>query len=143
MQVRRRYVSFILDQGRYCIAVDEVLQILRRENLMEVPRAPSFVEGVINLRGDVVPVVSLRERFGMGKAAGLRKPRIIVAQAAGRLYGLAVDEVREIVEIDDAAVREDGAGSVGAGSAFVRGMAERGGDLHMIVDLAGVLGASG
>jgi purine-binding chemotaxis protein CheW len=138
MQVRRRYVSFILDQGRYCIAVDEVLQILRRENLMEVPRAPSFVEGVINLRGDVVPVVSLRERFGMGKAAELRKPRIIVAQAAGRLYGLAVDEVREIVEIDDAAVREDGAGST-----FVRGMAERGGELHMIVDLAGVLGASG
>jgi purine-binding chemotaxis protein CheW len=143
VQVRRRYVSFILDQGRYCIAVEEVLQILRRENLREVPRAPSFVEGVINLRGDVVPVVGLRERFGMAKAAELRKPRIIVAQAGGRLYGLAVDEVREIVEIDDAAVREDAAGPVGAGSALVRGMAEKGGELHMIVDLAGVLSAQG
>lgn len=141
--MRRRYVSFTLGDGRYCIPVEEVLQILRHENLVEIPRAPPFVEGVINLRGDVVPVVSLRERFGVARGADVRKPRIIVAQSEGRLYGLAVDEVREIIEIDDAAVRDDRLASVGVGSAFVRGMAQRGEDLYMILDLQGVLRPGG
>ena len=141
--MRRRYVSFSLGAARYCIPVEEVLQILRHENLMEIPKAPPFIEGVINLRGDVVPVVSLRERFGIGKTAELRKQRIIVAQVEGRLYGLAVDDVREIVEIDDAAVRDDRPQAIGAGSAFVRGMAQLGADLCMILDLPGVLRPGG
>jgi purine-binding chemotaxis protein CheW len=120
------------------VPVDEVLQILRYENLMEIPKAPPFVEGVINLRGDVVPVVNLRERLAVAKEAGAKKPRIVVTQVEGRTYGLAVDEVREVIEIDDAAVHEDQASPFAARSQFIRGIAKRGDSLYMILDLPGV-----
>ncbi len=135
----RRYVSFTLGSGRYCVPVDEVLQILRYENLMEIPKAPPFVDGVINLRGDVVPVVNLRERLAVAKEAEAKKPRIIVTQVEGRTYGLAVDEVREVVEIDDAAVHEDPSSPFAARSQFIRGIARRGDSLYMVLDLPGVL----
>lgn len=139
----RRYVSFTLGSGRYCVPVDEVLQILRHENVMEIPKAPPFVEGVINLRGDVVPVVNLRERLSVPKEAEAKKPRIVVTQVEGRMYGLAVDEVRDVVEIDDAAVHDDQASPFGVRSEFIRGIAKRGDSLYMVLDLPGIFRSGG
>ena len=65
--MRKRYVSFSLAGGRYCIPVDQVLQILRLEDLIEIPKPPPYVEGVINLRGDIIPVVSLRARLEIAR----------------------------------------------------------------------------
>lgn len=139
--MRSRYVSFTLAGGRYCLPVDVVVQILRHENLLPVPRAATFVEGVISLRGEVVPVVNLRERLGIARQGEVRKPRIIVAQAGGRTYGLSVDEVREIVEIDDAAVRDARAGGPSMAPEFVSGLTQRGAELWMILDLPGLFRA--
>jgi purine-binding chemotaxis protein CheW len=139
----RRYVSFTLGSGRYCVPVDEVLQILRHENVMEIPKAPPFVEGVINLRGDVVPVVNLRERLSVAGDAEAKKPRIVVTQVEGRMYGLAVDEVRDVVEIDDAAVHDDQGSPFGVCSEFIRGIAKRGDSLYMVLDLPGIFRSGG
>jgi purine-binding chemotaxis protein CheW len=141
--MRSRYVSFTLGAGRYCLPVDVVVQILRHENLLAVPRAAPFVDGVINLRGEVVPVVNLRERLGIARDGEVRKPRIIVAQAGGRVYGLAVDEVREIVEIDDAAVRDVRSAGLGMNPDCVSGLTKRGDELWMILDLPAVFRAGG
>jgi len=141
--MRSRYVSFTLGAGRYCLPVDVVVQILRHENLLAVPRAAPFVDGVINLRGEVVPVVNLRERLGIARDGEVRKPRIIVAQAGGRVYGLAVDEVREIVEIDDAAVRDVRSAGLGMSPDCVSGLTQRGDELWMILDLPAVFRAGG
>lgn len=140
--MRRRYVSFTLGTGRYCLHVDVVLQILRHENILPVPRGAAFVDGVINLRGEVVPVVNLRERLGVA-VADARKPRVIVVQAGGRMYGLAVDEVREIVEIDDAAVRDVRSSGFGLNPDFISGLTQRGEELWMILDLPAVFRAGG
>ncbi len=107
--MRKRYVSFSLAGGRYCIPVDQVLQILRLEDLIEIPKPPPFVEGVINLRGDIIPVVSLRARMEItggdrgadGASRTPRKRRVVIIRVDGKPYGLDVDEVREIVEIDE------------------------------------------
>lgn len=172
--MRKRYVSFTLGTGRYCIPVDQVVQILRPENILEVPKAPPFVDGVINLRGDVIPIVNLRARLGIRReaiteappsaaagakpAAGAKLPagataaaganpatgpraRIVVTRAGARSCGLAVDEVREIVDIDDAGLQTEAAEAFGEHADFVLGVAHRESSMYLILDLARVLSA--
>jgi purine-binding chemotaxis protein CheW len=106
-------VSFGIGGSRWCLPVAEVVQIVRHENVHDLPNAQAFVAGVITLHGDVVPVVDLRERLAPGASAddgaGGKKRRILVVRLAGRTYGLLVDEVRELVDLEeagDAAARE-------------------------------------
>ncbi len=145
----KRYVSFMLAEGRYCIPVDQVLQILRLEDLIEVPKPPPFVEGVINLRGDIIPVVDLLARLEIGpQQAGARpgseqrKRRVIITRVGGRPYGLDVDEVREIVDIDEAGIASDATTLLGMRADFLAGIARREEGVYLLLDLPRVLGLS-
>jgi purine-binding chemotaxis protein CheW len=145
----KRYVSFSLASGSYCIPVDQVLQILRLENLLEIPKPPPYVEGVINLRGEIIPVVNLRKRLEIApqernvpKGGDTRKRRVIIARVGTRSYGLDVDEVREIVDIDEASITNDATMLFGARADFILGIARREEHLYMLLDLARVFSAS-
>jgi len=147
--MRKRYVSFSLAGGRYCIPVDQVLQILRLEDLIAIPKPPPFVEGVINLRGDIIPVVSLRARLEIAgdETAGKvvpdqRKRRLVITRVGGKSYGLDVDEVREIVEIEEDGISTDAATMFGVRADFLLGMARREEGVYMVLDLPRVLGTS-
>jgi purine-binding chemotaxis protein CheW len=137
----KRFVSFSLAAGRYCIPVDQVIQILRMENLIPIPKPPPFVEGVINLRGDIIPVVNLRQRLevpapsGAAKDGDSRKRRVIIARLGSRSYGLDVDEVTEIVDIDEAGISSDATTVFGGRAEFVKGIARREDSLYMVLDL--------
>ena len=144
----KRYVSFSLAATRYCVPVDQVMQILRLENLIEVPKPPPYVEGVINLKGDIVPVVSLRARLEIA-APGLpvqrdpRKKRIIITRMGGRMYGLDVDEVNEVVDIDEAGISQDATTLMGVRAELILGIARGAGDvLYLVLDLPHVLGGA-
>ena len=146
--MNKRYVSFSLAGGRYCVPVDQVLQILRLENLMEIPKAPPYVEGVVNLRGDIIPVVSLRQRLGIQKdergerrEPDARKRRVVITRVGSRSYGLDVDEVREIVEIDDSSISTDATTMLGVRAEFVQGIARRDESLYILLDLPRVFSA--
>jgi purine-binding chemotaxis protein CheW len=145
--MRNRYVSFSLAGGRYCIPVDQVLQILRLEDLIEIPKPPPYVEGVINLRGDIIPVVSLRARLeitGDEAAAKVvpdqRKRRVVITRVGGKPYGLDVDEVREIVEIEEGGISTEAATMFGVRADFLVGIAQREEGVYMVLDLPRVLG---
>jgi len=147
--MRKRYVSFSLAGGRYCIPVDQVLQILRLEDLIEIPKPPPYVEGVINLRGDIIPVVSLRTRLDIagGEPAGRgapdqRKRRVVITRVGGKPYGLDVDEVREIVEIEEGGISTDATTMFGVRADFLLGIAQREEGVYMVLDLPRVLGTS-
>jgi purine-binding chemotaxis protein CheW len=147
--MRKRYVSFSLAGGRYCIPVDEVLQIIRLEDLMEIPKPPPFVEGVINLRGDIIPVVSLRARLEItdGGAAGrepadARKRRVVITRVGGKPYGLDEDEVREIVDIEEDSINAEATTMFGMRADFLRGIAQREEGVYIVLDLPRVLGTS-
>jgi purine-binding chemotaxis protein CheW len=137
-----RYVSFCLANGHYCVPVNQVLQILRRENLIEIPKPPPYVEGVINLRGNIIPVVNLRARLelGHGEKGGQgepdpRKRRVIITRVGSRSYGLDVDEVREIVDIHESGITEDATALFGGRGDFIRGIARRDESLYLMLDL--------
>ena len=145
--MRTRYVSFSLGTGRYCVPVDQVLQIVRLENLIEIPKPPPFVEGVINLRGDIIPVVNLRMRLEIGGAGehavpDPRRRRVIITRVGARSYGLDVDEVREIVDIPEDGITSDATTLLGSRADFLLGIARREQGIYMVLDVPRVLGTS-
>ncbi len=92
-----RFVIFELGEEQYGLPVEAVDEVVRcPEQLTRVPRAPSFVEGVMNLRGKVVPVIDQRRRFAAQNASSLERCRVIVVLIDGERTGFVVDRVSDV-----------------------------------------------
>jgi purine-binding chemotaxis protein CheW len=94
-------VSFNLEKEEYGINVLMVREIIRMLNITRVPNTPHYVEGVINLRGKVIPIISLRRKFDLMEAEYDKRTRIMVMEVVGELMGFIVDEVSEVIRISD------------------------------------------
>jgi purine-binding chemotaxis protein CheW len=92
-------VSFRLGGEEYGLEILKVQEIIRMQSLTRVPNSPSYVEGVINLRGKVIPVVGLRKRFGLENREKDKETRIIVVEVQGDVLGFEVDSVSEVLRI--------------------------------------------
>ena len=86
-------VTFSLGSEEFGVDIMLVQEIIRIPPITRVPKAPSYVEGVINLRGNVIPVVSLRNRFGMTRVEETDLSRIVVLQVQSKVFGVRVDAV--------------------------------------------------
>src|SRR5438874_4320237 len=91
MSEERQLVVFQLGAELYGVEIARVHEIIRLQTVTRVPRAPSFVEGVINLRGKVIPVVDLRRRFGLPTVEHTRATRIVVVEIGAQVVGIIVD----------------------------------------------------
>jgi chemotaxis signal transduction protein len=98
--MREPYIVFQVADASYAVRSELVKQVEMIENLTRVPRTPGFVEGVVYLRGKVVPVVNLRTRFGMEKLPYTLYTRLIVISLTQRLIGLIVDSAREFMYLE-------------------------------------------
>jgi purine-binding chemotaxis protein CheW len=98
------------------------------------------VKGVINLRGRIIPVVDLRERFGMPQAAPTKETRIVVAESATTRVGLIVDSVSEVMLVPADAVEATPEVAAGADAEYLRGIANLGDRLVLLLELAGLFG---
>jgi purine-binding chemotaxis protein CheW len=92
-------VSFLLGEEEFGADILMVQEIIRMQPITRVPNAPHFVEGVINLRGKVIPIVDLRKRLNIGDAENTRKTRVIVVDVEGKLTGFIVDSVSQVLRI--------------------------------------------
>ncbi|MBB6251190.1 chemotaxis protein CheW [Nitrospirillum iridis] len=102
-----RIVVFRLGDEEYGLPIDAVEEVVRLpDTLTRLPRAPAFIEGVMNLRGQVLPVIDQRGRFGIDGAGAARRRRVIVTRVNGTLAGFAVDAVSEILRLPADRVRE-------------------------------------
>jgi purine-binding chemotaxis protein CheW len=98
-------VVFRLDKEEFGVPIDSVQEIVRvPEELTHIPRAPAFVEGVINLRGAVLPVIDLRRRLGLATAERSDRQRVMVFLIEGMRTGFIVDSVAEVLKIHRAAI---------------------------------------
>lgn len=97
---RRQLVVFSLADEAYGVDIYKVREIIRVPAITRVPRAPEYVEGVINLRGGVIPVLDLRKRFGLEKGEETDDRRIVVAELGNQTVGVIVDGVSEVLEVD-------------------------------------------
>ncbi|GAB4294810.1 MAG: chemotaxis protein CheW [Desulfuromonadia bacterium] len=91
---------FRLGMDLYAVDIMRIKEIIKPQKISGLPRAPRFVEGVINLRGMVIPVVDLRTRFGIPVAAESPLTRFLIVKAAAQLLALIVDDVIEVVTVD-------------------------------------------
>ena len=123
----------------YALDIMRIKEIIRPQKLTPVPKAPSFIEGVINLRGAVIPVADMRKRFDQSISAENRKNRIIVCSLVGKIVGLLVDEVTEVKRFGRQDIAPAPQFIKGPQADYFLGVARSDNDLIMLIDLEKVL----
>lgn len=133
-----KYLTFRLGAEAYGVEILKVREIIGLLPITPTPRTPSYVRGVINLRGKVMPVLDLAERLGLARSE-LRGESCIVVVEVDAPAGLVVDAVLDVLTISDDLIEP--APSIGARGAesFVRGIAKCGGELLFLLDVERVL----
>lgn len=134
-----RWVTFELEDETYGINVTDVREVLRFTEIAPVPGAPSYVIGIINLRGNVVTVIDTRKRFGLSQKEVDDQSRIVIIEVDGQEVGILVDSVAEVVDIKTSAIEP--APNVGneETSRYITGVTSMDGELLIIVDLKKIL----
>ncbi len=133
-------VSFNLGPEEFGVDIGMVQEIVRMPDITRVPRTPDFVEGVVNLRGKIIPVVDLRKRFRLPVTENTKSTRIIIVTMNGRTVGMIVDGVSEVRRISTDAIEptpEMVASAIDAG--YLKGIAKLEGRLLILLDLNLVL----
>jgi len=123
----------------YGLDIMRIREIIRPQKLTAVPRAPTFIEGVINLRGVVIPVVDMRRRFGQEIPPENRHNRVIICNVIGKILGLMVDEVVEVRRYTRDDVQSAPQFLKGPGAEFFLGVCRRDDELIMVLDLEKIL----
>jgi purine-binding chemotaxis protein CheW len=136
-------VVFRLGDEEFGIDITQVREIDKLVRVTRVPRVPSFVEGIINLRGQLVPVLDLRTRLGLRHEAPPKSARIVVAEIEGRTFGMIVDEVREVVRIPGEQIVESHVVLEGLATEYVGAVAKIEERLIILLDVAKVLAGAG
>src|SRR5437868_8816399 len=135
----RQLVIFRLSAELYGVDISRVHEIIRLQTITRVPRAPSFVEGVINLRGKVIPVVDLRRRFGLPLAEHTRATRTIVVEIGDQVVGIIVDSVSEVLRVSTSTIEPPSPVVAGIDSEYLQGLAKLPERLVILLDLDRVL----
>ena len=135
----QQLVVFQLGAELYGVVISRVHEIIRLQSVTRVPRAPAFVEGVINLRGKVIPVVDLRRRFGLPTAEHTRASRIVVVEIGDQVVGVVVDGVSEVLRVSGATVEPPSPVVAGIDSEYIHGIAKLPERLVILLDLDRVL----
>jgi purine-binding chemotaxis protein CheW len=99
-------VVFMLGKEEFACNIEDVREVLKMVRVTPLPRSLDFVEGVINLRGEVIPVIDLRKRFGMPEAERTDDSRIIIVEVEERMVGLTVDSVSEVIRLSSKQIQE-------------------------------------
>ncbi|PLX93354.1 MAG: chemotaxis protein CheW [Desulfuromonas sp.] len=130
---------FRVGEALYALDIMRIKEIIRPQKLTPVPKAPPFVEGVINLRGAVIPVVDLRRRFEQPSVETGRKTRVIICSLSGKILGLVVDEVAEVRRYARHEIQPAPRFLKGRGAQFFLGVCRHNDDLIMLLDLPRIL----
>ncbi|KKM12437.1 chemotaxis protein CheW [Clostridiales bacterium PH28_bin88] len=132
-------VVFQLAGETYGIDISSVHEIIRMQTITEVPRTPDFVEGVINLRGKIVPVIDLHKRFGLPVGEETQNSRIMVVEVNGVTVGMIVDSVSEVLRLPVANIEPPPPMLSSVDVAYLRGVGKWQEQLIILLDLDKVL----
>lgn len=132
-------VSFRLATEEYGVDISQVQEIIRMVEITHVPRAPRFMEGVINLRGQLIPIIDLRTRFGMTRADHSKSTRIIVTDIGTKRVGMVVDSVSEVLNIPVENVEDAPEMIAGIGTEYIQGVGKLDNRLIILLDLSKVI----
>jgi purine-binding chemotaxis protein CheW len=136
-EVVRELIVVALDHDRVALPVADVREIQRAAMPAHLPNAPEIVDGVLNVRGELVPMLDVRSRLGHAKRALHATDHIVIAMASARVIAFAVDEVVELIEVSEQDIQE--AVLLVTGTTHIAGIATLPGGLLVIHDLRALL----
>ena len=132
-------VSFNIGTEEFGVDILKVQEINRMVEITRVPQAPHYVEGVINLRGKVIPIVDLRKRFGLELKEYDKNTRIVVVDIGGNTMGMIVDAVSEVLRLQASTIEPPPEIVTGVNSEYIKGVAKLDDKLLIFLDLSKVI----
>lgn len=132
-------VSFVIAGEEFGVDILKVQEIIRPVAITRVPHAPTFVEGVINLRGRIIPVIDLRKRFDLPHREHDKDTRIIVVELTEKVVGFMVDAVKEVIRVAHSTIEPPPELAVGIDAHYITGVAKLEDRLLILLDLDEVL----
>ena len=134
--MEKKIVGFKIRDDDYAFEIMKVVEIIRLKDITEVPTAPDFIEGVINLRGKIIPIIDLRRRFGIDdKEANTMFRIIIVEYAKHQLVGVVVDEVTKVVNVKDGEMLPAPSTITGVGGRYIQSIVKTGDRIIVLLDI--------
>lgn len=137
--LKEKYLTFYMDSQRYGLEIQYVVEIISVQTVTKVPKVPSFIVGITNLRGKVIPVIDLRIRFGKMERPYDQSTCVIVVDIDDVVAGLIVDGVDEVVEIPESALSEPPRVEWDYSSNFLKGISRMNGQFSLILDCHKIL----
>ncbi|NUN70909.1 MAG: chemotaxis protein CheW [Bacteroidetes bacterium] len=132
-------VSFNIGEEEFGVDILKVQEINRMVEVTRVPNAPEYVDGVINLRGKVIPIIDLRRRFGMARKEKDKNTRIIVVELSGKVLGFVVDAVSEVLRIPQSVTEQPPSIVAGIDAEYITAIGKLENRLLILLDLDRVL----
>jgi purine-binding chemotaxis protein CheW len=130
----QQLVALRINQANYAIAIHNIQEIVRIQIITRVPNTPKHVDGVINLRGTVVPVLNLHQLFGMAKQEETEDSRIAVIKVDNVLYGIIVDQASEVLHLSSGTIEAAPEVNTQNQRDYILGVANSGSELWIILD---------
>ena len=130
-----QWVTFKLERETYGVNVMQVQEVLRYSDIAPVPGAPSYVLGIINLRGSVVTVIDTRSRFGLEPADITDNTRVVIIESDKQVIGILVDSVAEVVYMKASEIELAPNVGTDESAKFIKGVCNRESELLILVDL--------
>lgn len=132
-------VVFTLNDEVCGVETTQVKEIVKYESITKMPDMPKFIDGVISLRGTVVPVVNLNKRFGLGETEITKKTKIIINDIEGKLIGFIVNDVSEIIKISAQDIENTPDLIKETHNSYLKKVGRRGDELISILDFSAIL----
>ncbi|MCL6476977.1 MAG: chemotaxis protein CheW [Peptococcaceae bacterium] len=137
MNTEEQLVIFRLNEQQYALPIQETQEIIRMSNITRVPNTRHYVEGIINLRGNIVPVINLNKRLNLPVSEYNDDTRIIVVEHEGQKVGMIVDIVLEVGRFSDDEIEPPAV--AGDNVDYLKGVVKKGEQLWLLLNLAKVL----
>jgi purine-binding chemotaxis protein CheW len=139
MEKELQVVGFRIGDETFGVRIGSVREIVRVPEITSVPNAQETIEGVINLRGKIIPVVDLRKRFGQIEIVADKKNRILVVELDSKLVGLIVNSASEVLKIPPSEIESPGSVFADGESSYVTGVGKLKGRLIILLDISKLL----
>ncbi len=142
-QIAGKYLTFLLASEDYCVDILKVHQIIQLQPITKVPMTPSYIRGVLNLRGKVIPVLDLRIKFNMHSIEDSRTTCIVIVQVEieniDMVIGLVIDEVRDVIIVSPEDLEETPEFGSAIDTHFIMGLVRSSDNVKILLDVDKIL----
>lgn len=139
MKENLKVIVFQLNKQKYGVDIEQVLSIEKLENVTEIPKTSDFIKGVMNLRGEITPIVDLQERLELGETTYTDDTRVLIIDLTETQVGIIVDLATDVVDIDPDVIKSPPKMVGGVDNSFLPGIAKLKNDLLILLDLKYIL----